>query len=991
MRRSLLLGVGVLLLLIMGAIWLGCGGGRASSLAVNLTLTPIAASLNRGATAQITVTALDANNVAVAAPPLAFHSSNPAAITVSPAGLICAGQWDASFVNCYACSNPDLITNQCPANGGNLLPLGTANITATASTGNVTITSSTVVVTDHEAIDSVQVSMSSSIPGCTNSSATPPVTACVSQTCVSQNGTAPFVLQAFSHDPQACLRITGSTSTPCQVPSDTVGSVNWAVSPGQVATADANLKTATNPVCITASAPGQGVVAGSVGVAGSTVSGSSSFLTCALCNIHVHQQNIPTPPDTETSFTAPIGATVPLVADVFDSNNNPLTNTLALTWLTSQPALASVSQSTSQGATVQAMAPGTASISAACLPPSCNVNFVPLEPVYSDNVVTATITGTTDSTVLVTTSTPPANTSSSNNIVGIDTTTNTAGTTFILPENLVVNSMVISPTGDPVFLGTTCTAGTTIAANGLACSGLLRFDPTVSTVPVPTTTITGSVLTTDGNRVVVSDPTTNQVFIVTAAGPSIEATPLINVSSLITPTGATESGNTVTLTTTTPHGLNAGQSVLVAGVGVAGYNGVYKVDSVIGDPALSTSFTYTDPNAGLAASGGGYVTGGVSAAIAPDASKIYIVTGQGSPQSPPGGTLHVYRTGLPVISQQPQPPLKPLSVDPTSTQAVSFFPTSLMAYIANFGVGVDDLVALSPLPPSNCNNDGIVSSVAVGNSPTHIAAIPNAGLFPFGTSIPAMVDANSPSIDEVDVDASSASVCPLALTNSSTPNGFTVNGSVINSFTAEQLLVTPNSQLAIILTSDQGVLVYNLGTKQTSVITLAGTPAPQPLSGGVTPDSANLYVGATDGKVHRIDLTKPPPADAQSIAVSLCPSVTAGCNPDFVVVRPVATVATLTSLSITAPGNATPNAPRLNVGGTQQFKATGTFSDKTTRDMTNFVTWASSNQVVAVIGINTAVTPPLTTPGLARALATGTTTISATSAGVTGSIGLTVQ
>ena len=322
-----------------------------------------------------------------------------------------------------------------------------------------------------------------------------------------------------------------------------------------------------------------------------------------------------------------------------------------------------------------------------------------------------------------------------------------------------------------------------------------------------------------------------------------------------------------------------------------------------------------------------------------------------------------------------------------------------MAYIANSGAGVDDLVALSPLPPDNCNNDDIVSSIAVGNSPTHIAAIPNTGLSPFSTSIPAMVDANSPNIDEIDVDASSASVCPLALTNSFSPNGFPN----ISDFAAKQLIVTPDSKLAIILadtcttgtvasctdTSHQGVLVYDLGSKQRSVVPLSG--GARPLSGGVTPESASLYVGASDGKVHRIDLTKTPPADAQSIAVSLCPSVTAGCNPDFVVVRPVATVATLTSLAITAPGNATPNAPKLNVGGTQQFKATGTFSDKTTRDMTNFVTWASSNQVVAVIGINTAVTPPLTTPGLARALATGTTTISATSAGVTGSIGLTVQ
>jgi len=59
--------------------------------------------------------------------------------------------------------------------------------------------------------------------------------------------------------------------------------------------------------------------------------------------------------------------------------------------------------------------------------------------------------------------------------------------------------------------------------------------------------------------------------------------------------------------------------------------------------------------------------------------------------------------------------------------------------------------------------------------------------------------------------------------------------------------------------------------------------------------------------------------------------------------------------------------------------------------MTNFVTWTSSNTVVAVIGPTTSVNPPITTPGLAEALATGTATITATSAGVSGAATLTVQ
>jgi trimeric autotransporter adhesin len=952
MRRFLVLGAGVFLLfLIIGTALLGCGGGASVGPTVNINLTPNAVSLNRGATAQITAQSLDANNNIVGTPILAYDCVFPAGapagtpqqacsspnspITVSSNGLICAGQWDTDFIRCQTTKN-----NQ-------PLPLGTASITAKATVNGNSVTSSAVVVTDHEHIDTLQ------------------VTPTAAQSCVSQGGTADFTAKAFSNDPAVCA----PAAPPCQIPNDNpchsslgcVGSINWAVSPAQVATLPANGATmaAQIPVTVTAATPGQGAVVGSVGITGSAVSGSATFTTCAVASIHVHQQNAtPTPPDTATSFTAPVGGTVALVADVFDSNTPPvqLTSTLALTWLSSQPALASVSLGTAQGATVQAAAPGTAEITAACLPPLCNVNFVPPRPVYSDNAVTATITGTVDSTVLVTTATAPpcsatAACTNSNLIIPIDTTTNSPGTAFTLPAGVQVNSMVLTPVGNPAFLGTICANGTT-GPSGAACSGLLRFDPTVSTVAAPTPTITGTVLATDGNRVVISDPATNQIFIATSS-PAIEAIPAISIASFIAaaPTGATETGNTVTITTNTPHGLVAGQTVTVANVGVAGYNGVYTVLTV----PLPTTFTYTDPNSGLAASGGGYVTGGAAAAISPDGSKIYIVT---------GGKLYIYHPGLPLQN-------RPLSgtMSPTSLQAVSFFATGPMAYVAD-SAG-DDVVA-------SCNDllqtTQPAGPVLVAGSPTHIAAVPS------GT---AMVDANSPNIDEIDATANSAATngaCPPLITNSFTGHSF----AGVSGFTAKQLIVTPDSKLALIL-SDKGVLAYDLVAKQTSVVPLTG--GAQALSGGVTPDSANLYVGASDGAVHRVDLTKTPLADAQSIAVSPCPSVPApGCNPDFVLVRPVATVATLTSLAIA------PLKPTIvGAGATQQFTATGTFSDKTTRDMTNFVTWTSSNTVVAIIGPATNINPPITTPGLAKALATGTSTISAATAGVAASTTLTVQ
>ena len=88
---------------------------------------------------------------------------------------------------------------------------------------------------------------------------------------------------------------------------------------------------------------------------------------------------------------------------------------------------------------------------------------------------------------------------------------------------------------------------------------------------------------------------------------------------------------------------------------------------------------------------------------------------------------------------------------------------------------------------------------------------------------------------------------------------------------------------------------------------------------------------------------------------------------------------TLVSLAIT-PANST-----VSNGSTQQFTATGTFSDSTTQDITLNVHWSSSHASVATI----ANAPSIA--GLATTAGVGTTTIGANSGGVTNSTSLTVQ
>jgi trimeric autotransporter adhesin len=87
------------------------------------------------------------------------------------------------------------------------------------------------------------------------------------------------------------------------------------------------------------------------------------------------------------------------------------------------------------------------------------------------------------------------------------------------------------------------------------------------------------------------------------------------------------------------------------------------------------------------------------------------------------------------------------------------------------------------------------------------------------------------------------------------------------------------------------------------------------------------------------------------------------------------TNATLTSITVT------PSNPSIALGSSQQFTATGNFSDGSTLDLTTQVKWSSSNAGVAEIGAS----------GIAVSAGAGTTTITASVGGVSGSAVLTVQ
>jgi hypothetical protein len=69
------------------------------------------------------------------------------------------------------------------------------------------------------------------------------------------------------------------------------------------------------------------------------------------------------------------------------------------------------------------------------------------------------------------------------------------------------------------------------------------------------------------------------------------------------PGGASETGNTATITTAAANSFTVGQSVIVAGVDVAGYNGTFTITAV----SVNT-FSYADSYTALANAGGGTAT-----------------------------------------------------------------------------------------------------------------------------------------------------------------------------------------------------------------------------------------------------------------------------------------------------------------------------------------------------------------------------------------------
>jgi hypothetical protein len=111
----------------------------------------------------------------------------------------------------------------------------------------------------------------------------------------------------------------------------------------------------------------------------------------------------------------------------------------------------------------------------------------------------------------------------------------------------------------------------------------------------------------------------NGTFSVVAVPTTTQFTYVAGATGLANSGGGTAASSTATIQTSAAHGFVIGQLVLTAGVGVAGYNGTFTVSSV----PDSTHFTFTAASGGMAASGGG--TAAAAGNIAPGVHQVCVM------------------------------------------------------------------------------------------------------------------------------------------------------------------------------------------------------------------------------------------------------------------------------------------------------------------------------------------------------------------------------
>ena len=353
--RSLILRVAVTFLSF--SVITGCGGGSHSGPPLfpgHINLNPgFPISMVLGGTLSFTASVQTASGTNLATP-VTFASNNTSILNLAPNGVACAGHWDVAFTTCTPGA------------------MGPVMVTASALGG----TSVPTYVFVHPPIDNITVV--GVIPDGTQ----------VQEPCLSQSQSMTVEAHAYSQGTD----ITAS-----------VGPFTWSANNASVVTltplTNNAFNFATNQATATANTPGITYIYASANGASSSsfqqprltnAQGAGSpvldfFATCPVQNIALE---LGAAGSGRTTFNVPKGSAsaaqtvIATVTDIMGISSLPNTDggivlsKTPLTWTSSQPGSIGLPASgCTQSCTLSLSTPGSATVTASCSPPTCNVGF----------------------------------------------------------------------------------------------------------------------------------------------------------------------------------------------------------------------------------------------------------------------------------------------------------------------------------------------------------------------------------------------------------------------------------------------------------------------------------------------------------------------------------------------------------------------------------------------------------------------------------------
>jgi hypothetical protein len=458
--------------------------GQVATITLSPTLATYGESLSYGQIGQsLSASAQDCKGTSVSVRSYIYATSNMAIADINPTtGQVCSGLWNrfsGGGIADYTTCNPPTTT-----------PPGTLAYVTASGEGAV---SNAIPVYIHPVVTSIALGSPAVCSTNPNSPTVDPSTNCCSYTQTAPGNPAPYdqtscVSQTQTRQLAARVYANGGT-TPADNITCEVGHLSYAPQ------GSSNIATIDENGVITANQPGSVTITASIAQSGSA-SAAGFFSTCPPKSIVL----------TANGSTGPVSQNLnnelPFTATVLDTAGNSITG-LSLEYnSTNQQTIPTSSN------TITPVFPGTADITAACNPATCNPspfsqigylgNGVPL----TSNGITVNTSGTS-STVLYIGST------SSQYLYPQDFTTNQPAALLKLPY--VPNSMVINEAGTTIYLGSP--------------QALMTVSATTNAFTSANTTIVGPVLTVspDSSTLVTTDPNKKTISIISSSG-SVEYT-----------------------------------------------------------------------------------------------------------------------------------------------------------------------------------------------------------------------------------------------------------------------------------------------------------------------------------------------------------------------------------------------------------------------------------------------------------------------------------